>query len=131
MSKIYFKIIKDSIVKGDAKGHLVCETEPVHPHALSLPDRKKKYIYVHRVVMDNALGKVTDPDKIEIHHKDDDPTNNSLSNLKLMTKSDHAKDHSKDKKFWKKSPRNKPNRKAALRVAQTFLEKMLPEKCPL
>lgn len=121
MGKVHFKIIKDSIVKGDAKGHLVCETEPVHPFSISPSDRKKKYVYVHRVVMDNALGKVTDPKKTEIHHIDGNPANNALSNLKLMTKGDHAKSHSKKKKFWKESPRNKPGREAALRVINAFL----------
>ncbi len=121
MGKPLFKIIKDSIVKGDAKGHLVCQTEPEHPNSISPPDRKKKYVYVHRVVMDNAMGEVTDPKKTEIHHIDGNPANNAIGNLKLMTKGDHAKGHSKKKKFWKESPRNKPGRKAAQRIIRAFL----------
>ena len=119
--KKLFKIVPDSIIKGDAKGHLICETIPVHPYAISLPDRKKKYIYLHRVIVENNLGYVTDSKKFEIHHKDENPKNNALSNLELTTHEDHAKTHSKKKKFWKKSPRNKPGREAASRVACKFL----------
>jgi hypothetical protein len=123
--KHLFKIIPDSIVKGDAKGHLVCETVPEHPYAISLPDRQKKYIYLHRVVMDNSLGYVTDPEKIEIHHKDDNPENNALSNLVMKSHSEHAREHSKKKKFWKKSPENKPSHKSALRVVSAFLKQII------
>ena len=121
--KKLFKIIPDSIVKGDSIGHLVCETDPVHPDAMSLPDRKKRYIYLHRVVMENSLGHLIDPDKYEVHHKDENPANNALSNLELVSKSDHAQGHSFKKKFWKKSPRNKPGREAACRVAGQFLNR--------
>jgi hypothetical protein len=119
--KPLFKIVPDSIVKGDEIGHLVCETIPVHPDALSLPDRKKRYIYLHRVILENSLGHIIDTKKYEVHHKDEDPSNNALSNLELTTHHEHAKDHSKKKKFWKKSPMNKPNRKSALRVVSAFL----------
>ena len=122
IAKKLFEIIPGTTVKGDAKGHLVCQTNPVHPNAISLPDRKAKYVYLHRVIIDNHLGKVTDPNKVEIHHKDEDPSNNALSNLEIRSKEDHARGHAQKKKFWKKSPRTKPGRKAsALRVAQAFL----------
>jgi len=118
-----FKIIPDSIVKGDAKGHLVCETIPVHPHAISLPDRKKKYVYLHRVIMDNHLGRITDPDTTDIHHKDGDPSNNSISNLELTDKGEHQEIHAPDKKFWKKSPRTKPGQdRKAIKVIEYFLK---------
>jgi hypothetical protein len=128
MAKPLFKIIKESIVKGDSIGHLVCETIPEHPDALNLPDRKKKYVYLHRVIMENHLGKILDMKKYEIHHKDEDPSNNALSNLKLTTHHEHAKTHSKKKKFWKKSPRNKPGRKASLRVSVNFVQLCLHEQ---
>jgi len=69
--------------------------------------------------MENHLGHLI-PDDAEVHHKDEDPTNNAISNLKLTTKSEHATHH----KFWKKSPRTKPGkrRKAAVRVASAYLE---------
>jgi len=126
MSKLW-KIVPGSIVKGDSIGHLVCEVESLtskykqHPHALKLPDRNKRYVWVHVVVMENHLGKVIDSEKFEVHHKNEDPSDNRLSNLKLVSKADHAQGHSFQKKFWKKSPRNKPGREAALRVINSFL----------
>lgn len=128
--KSLFKIVPGSIVTGDSIGHLYCETIPVHPDSLSLPDRKKRYIPVHRVVMENSLGYITDPRKTEIHHKDGNPKNNALSNLELITKSKHQKKHLlKDKrweksKFWKKSPRTKPGQ--TRKVAEAFLKRLNP-----
>jgi hypothetical protein len=121
--KPLFKIVPNSIVKGDSIGHLVCETIPVHRDALILPDRKKRYISLARVIVENNLGYITDASKTEIHHVDENPENNELSNLKLRTKEDHARGHSHEKKFWKKSPRTKPgqHRKAALRVVDNFI----------
>lgn len=122
--KPLFKIVPDSCVKGDSTGHIVCETIPVHPHALKLPDRKKRYVPLARVVMENSLGHIVDYDKYEVHHKDENPSNNALSNLELITHHEHARNHSKKKKFWKKSPRNKPNRKSAFRVVSAFLSRV-------
>lgn len=119
--KPLFKIVPDSCVKGDSIGHIVCETIPVHPYALKLPDRKKQYIPLARVVIENSLGHIIDYTKYEVHHKDEDPSNNALSNLELTTHHEHARTHSKKKKFWKKSPRNKPGREASLRVIRAYL----------
>lgn len=123
-----FKIQKDSIVTGTGRGVQYCVTIPEHPFAKSLNDRDIKYIEVHRVVMENSLGRLIDPSKgEEVHHKDENPRNNALSNLELVNKDEHQRDHAnKDKrwkknKFWKKSPRTKPNHGKARRVAQAFL----------
>ena len=127
MVKPLWKIIPDSIVKGDSIGHLVCEVESLtpkykqHPNALKLKDRNKRYVYVHVIKMENSLGKVIDSSKFEVHHKNENPADNRLSNLELVSKADHAQGHSFKKKFWKKSPRNKPGREAAYRVAGQFL----------
>jgi hypothetical protein len=75
--------------------------------------------------MENHLGRLIDPKKEEIHHKDENPKNNTLSNLELTNKAKHQKEHAhKDKrweesKFWKKSPRTKPGQ--VRKVAFAFL----------
>lgn len=121
--KPLFKIIPDSIVKGTGDGHLVCRTIPVHPGAFKLAEHKEPYVYLARVILENHLGKIIDTDKFEVHHKDENPANNAISNLVLTTTQDHARGHSKKKKFWKKSPRTKPGqkRKSAQRVIEAFL----------
>jgi|WetSurMetagenome_2_1015567.scaffolds.fasta_scaffold1725020_1 hypothetical protein len=121
-----FKIIKDSIVKGTGRGVLYCETIPEHPDAKKLKDRDRKYIEVHRVVMENQLGRLINPKKEEVHHKDENPGNNAPSNLELTQKAKHQRNHAlKEKrwektKFWKKSPRTKPGQ--TRKVAQAYLD---------
>ena len=119
--KPLFTIDKDSIVKGTADGHLYCTTTPDHPMGEVRKDRKKRYVYLARAKMELHLGRYLKENE-EVHHKDENPANNALSNLVLTTKPEHARDHSKKKKFWKKSPMNKPSRKSALRVVQAFLD---------
>jgi hypothetical protein len=118
-----FKIVPNSEVTGDGIGHIYVETIPVHPHAISYKDKNKKYIYKHVVVLENSIGRLINPKEEEVHHKNEDPRDNRLSNLILCSKADHARGHAKKKKFWKKSPRNKPSRKSALRVVQAFLDR--------
>ena len=104
-----FKIIPGSIVKGSGEGYLVCQTEPVHPHAIKLKDHKCSYVYVHRVVMENHLGRLLSEDeKNQVDHKDKDKTNNKLSNLSLVKRGPHQADHVKrGNHFWKSSPYTK------------------------
>lgn len=114
-----FKIDPGSMVVGDGIGHLYCTTTPTHPDAMKLKDRDKRYTPVHRVVMENHLGHLVDPDKYDINHKDGNPKNNNVSNLELVSHSEHAQEHAHKKKFWKKSPRNK----SAQRVIESFLKR--------
>lgn len=55
-----------------------------------LPDKgfKAKSYYVHRLVWEAFRGPI--PDGKEIHHKDGNRRNNSLSNLQLVTKKEHT-----------------------------------------
>lgn len=103
-----FKIIPGSIVKATRDGYLYCQTDPVHPHAEKRKDRKARYIYVHRVKMENKLGRLIDKDE-QVDHKDGDKTNNDASNLVLIKRGPHQKSHAeRGNHFWKTSPLNKP-----------------------
>ena len=74
-----YKIL--SICKGG--GYMYCKTEPLHPK------RNSNDLYpLHRVLMENKLGRSLEPGE-EVHHEDEDKSNNSLSNLKLLTKKEH------------------------------------------
>lgn len=123
--KVHFKIDKDSIITGTGAGeggYQYCTTTPPHPHGEKRPDRKKRYIYLHRVVMENHLGRLL-KDYEEVHHKDEDPTNNALSNLVLSDNRKHQRQHSKKTKFWKTSPKNKPKKASVGRVVQAYLSR--------
>ena len=125
--KPIFKIVPGSIVKSGSNGYMVCETLPPHPHAMILPDRKVRYIYVHIVVYENSIGKILDKRKEqEIHHKDGNPANNKLSNLELTEKGIHQRQHAlTDNPFWKKSPLNKPHKKSKKAMAQSVISAYL------
>jgi len=48
--------------------------------------------YVHRVVMEEKLGRPLEAGEI-VHHIDEDPTNNDPENLEVHTNSGHRKMH--------------------------------------
>jgi len=48
----------------------------------------------HRWVMEQHLGRPLRSDE-HVHHEDEDPLNNALSNLELTTRKEHARKHTK------------------------------------
>lgn len=68
-------------------GYVYARTEPLHPRANS------NGLYpLHRVLMENEIGRLLTPGEI-VHHEDEDKSNNDLSNLRLMTNAEHARHH--------------------------------------
>ena len=59
---------------------------PDHPHA------SEGYVWVHRLVMEQLIGRYLEPNEL-IHHIDGDPLNNHPDNLQIVTASEHAKIH--------------------------------------
>lgn len=59
---------------------------PDHPHA------SEGYVWVHRLVMEQVIGRYLEPHEL-IHHIDGDPLNNHPDNLQIVTASEHAKIH--------------------------------------
>jgi len=123
-----FEIDDNSIVKASKQGYLYCTTTPPHPFGEKRKDRKKKYIYLHRAVMEQDLGRYLEPHE-QVDHRDKDKTNNDIVNLRLVNFKEHQRDHATDGKnqFWKHSPRTKPRKKTASdsthRVVLAFLNK--------
>lgn len=77
----------------------LCLFMPKHPEAM-----KNGYVRVHRMVMADYLGRKLLPTE-EVHHIDEDPTNNDLANLELIDGGEHTRLH----KLGKPLPRR--NRK--------------------
>lgn len=61
---------------------------------------KSGKIYEHIYVMCNHIGRKLNPDEC-VHHIDRNRENNSLSNLQLMTLSEHAKLHAEEDRGFK------------------------------
>jgi len=53
-------------------------------------------VYVHRLVMENVLGRYLEETEL-VHHKDEDRSNNVSLNLKITDKSTHTRDHCRKK----------------------------------
>ena len=60
----------------------------------------KTYGFMHRYVWKTYNGEI--PEGFHIHHKDGDRSNNDISNLELLSASEHSKLHAKDN-AWVKS----------------------------
>jgi hypothetical protein len=121
MNQPPFNIIPGSIVKGSGDGYMVCQTTPTHPYAVKPKDRDCKYIYVHRVVLENHLGRLLKPGE-EVDHKDKDVTHNDPSNLVLRATGEHQREHALNgNPFWEKSPKNKPKTASVMEVVGRYL----------
>lgn len=76
--------IKKVIKKGDYLYALV----PDHPNAT-----KNGYVPMHRVVMENHLGRLLEKSQV-VHHLDEDRHNNAIENLQVMDSREHNRMHS-------------------------------------
>lgn len=77
----YWKTIK--------KGDYLYAKVPNHPNAT-----KNGYVLEHRVVMEEFLGRYLSKSEV-VHHKDGNKHNNDITNLEIMSVSDHASLHNK------------------------------------
>ena len=125
---ILFEINENSTIKASKQGYQYCTTTPPHPFGEKRKDRKKKYIYLHRAMMELELGRYLEQHE-QVDHRDKNRTNNAIANLRLVNFKDHQRDHATDGKnqFWKHSPRTQPRKKTASdsipRVVLAFLNK--------
>lgn len=80
-----------SIVKVIKKGDYDYALVPDHPKAT-----KNGYVLLHRVVMENAIGRLL-TDSEEVHHIDKNRHNNDISNLQLLSSQEHRNLHAEEK----------------------------------
>ncbi len=76
-----------SVCKGG--GYMYARTNPIHPKA-----NAKKLYPLHRVLVENSIGRILDKKEI-VHHKDGDKFNNSIENLEVVNWAEHSKLHAK------------------------------------
>ena len=73
----------------DGKGYLMCLKPDWYTGRVG-----SKHVFVHSVVICEALGLTEIPNGYVVHHIDGNKRNNDISNLALMTVSGHGKLHS-------------------------------------
>lgn len=75
---------------------MYARTEPVHPRANS------NGLYpLHRVLMENHLGRLLRPDEL-VHHKNEVKKDNRIENLEVVSRADHTKIHKPQGEFLRK-----------------------------
>jgi len=79
--------VEKVVKKGDYLYAVVKE----HPRAT-----KHGYVLLHRIIMENHLGRLLNEDEV-VHHKNGNKKDNELSNLSLTTYSEHASRHGSEK----------------------------------
>lgn len=79
-----------NIQKTVSKGDYVYAIVPEHPKAT-----KNHYVLLHRVIMENLIGRMLTDEEI-VHHKDHNKKNNSIENLQLMERRSHSQMHSRE-----------------------------------
>lgn len=60
---------------------------PEHPHV-----NREGYVYLHRLVKEIDLERFLRTDE-EVHHRDENRSNNNLSNLVVLSKGEHRRQH--------------------------------------
>ena len=77
--------IEKTVKKGDYMYAIVRN----HPNRT-----KNNYVLLHRVVMENKIGRLLEKNEV-VHHKDHNKLNNEIENLELLTVRQHAALHAK------------------------------------
>lgn len=69
------------------KGDYLYAYVPEHPKCT-----KNGYVLMHRIIMENHLGRVLNTNEV-VHHKNGNKKDNDISNLELLTNEEHSKLH--------------------------------------
>ncbi len=80
------------------------------------------YVLEHRIVMENHLNRLLLPSEV-VHHINGDRKDNVITNLRLMTKSEHSRVHAKTGAKWVKLRCPSCERTFDRRAGQTHLHK--------
>lgn len=89
-------VLEKDLLEGEPKIEIIDEKHQEFNGIVFVKRSDGHYNYplrLHQAVYMYHFGEI--PEGIHIHHKDIDPSNNEISNLQLMTNSDHHKLHQK------------------------------------
>lgn len=94
-NKIHSTLDKENHIRYLNKYKVIYKPDHFH-HCLG--EDYEGWVYEHRYVMERFLNRPLSPDEI-VHHKDGDIYNNDISNLQLVTRSEHQSIHMREKGF--------------------------------
>ena len=92
-------------IVSDGKGYLMCLKPDWYTGRVGCT-----HVFVHTVVMCEALGLTELPKGYVVHHINNNPLDNSIDNLALMTNSAHSKIHTYQRSLRCKVQRSEDNR---------------------
>lgn len=75
-----------------------------HPHGVAKGDGIK-YIREHRLIVEKHIGRYLKPSEV-VHHINENPLDNRIENLMIMSKEEHNKLH--QNKYWEKYFKENP-----------------------
>lgn len=96
-------------VVSDGKGYLMCLKPEWYTGRVGCT-----HVFVHTVVMCEALGLTELPKGFVVHHINNNPHDNSIDNLALMTNSAHSKLHTYQRSLLRKVQRSEDNRNESI-----------------
>lgn len=86
----HYQVSNTGRVRNTKNGKILAQTPVVrgHLHVALYKDGSRKYHYVHLLEWEAFNGPI--PDGMQVNHIDENPANNNLSNLNLMTPKENS-----------------------------------------
>ena len=90
------RVLKPQLVTQSQKKYLAVGLFNEHNRRSKLGLKVPKFHYVHRLVYETYMGEI--PENLEVDHIDENPHNNKLENLRLVTAKQNARNHFRKRK---------------------------------
>ena len=90
------RVLKPQLVSQSQKKYLAVGLFNDHNRRNNRGEKVPKFHYIHRLVYETYMGQI--PEKLEVDHIDENPHNNKLENLRLVTPKQNARTYFRKEK---------------------------------
>jgi hypothetical protein len=90
------RVLKPQLVSQSQKKYLAVGLFNEHNRRNTRGEKVPKFHYIHRLVYETYMGQI--PEKLEVDHIDENPHNNKLENLRLVTPKQNARTYFRKEK---------------------------------